>query len=115
MDRNLHVHQRMMLILVEVAQKQFRRRRIVCQQHHCLAWEHVSSVSIAHFYCNEFLTVVYMCIEATTDKHVNGHSFKTHSYSMPTWCDKCGKFLWGLVRQGVQCKGCNIACIVVVV
>ncbi|XP_062509278.1 uncharacterized protein LOC134185494 [Corticium candelabrum] len=51
-----------------------------------------------------------MGTQATTDKHVNGHSFKTHSYSMPTWCDKCGKFLWGLVRQGVQCKECSYNC-----
>nr|WEL12731.1 phosphoinositide-3-kinase regulatory subunit alpha/beta/delta [Halisarca dujardinii] len=37
-----------------------------------------------------------------------GHHFKVHSYTSPHWCDECGKFLWGLVRQGCKCKICGM-------
>ncbi|KAH3760481.1 vacuolar protein sorting-associated protein 9A [Pelomyxa schiedti] len=30
-------------------------------------------------------------------------------FSGPTWCGFCGKFLWGLGRQGLQCKHCSYA------
>ncbi|XP_065905044.1 phosphatidylinositol 3-kinase regulatory subunit alpha-like isoform X2 [Dysidea avara] len=42
------------------------------------------------------------------DFEVGGHWFATHSYNGPTWCDKCGKFLWGLRRQGIKCKVCSM-------
>ena len=38
------------------------------------------------------------------DKHVGGHNFKTYSFPTARWCDICGRFLWGLVRQGMKCK-----------
>ena len=38
------------------------------------------------------------------DKHVGGHNFKTYSFPTARWCDVCGRFLWGLVRQGMKCK-----------
>ena len=39
------------------------------------------------------------------DMQAAGHSFRAHSFAAPHWCDVCGRFLWGLVRQGMRCKG----------
>eukprot|EP00118_Oscarella_pearsei_P021008 m.233539 g.233539 ORF g.233539 m.233539 type:complete len:1168 (+) comp40090_c0_seq2:37-3540(+) len=48
--------------------------------------------------------------KVTQDRHVNGHNFKIHSFSALTWCEKCRKFLWGLIRQGMQCRACGYNC-----
>jgi phosphoinositide-3-kinase regulatory subunit len=42
------------------------------------------------------------------DKFVGGHHFKTDSFTAPRWCDVCGRFMWGLVRQGMKCKACRM-------
>ena len=33
------------------------------------------------------------------------HNLAIHNYKSPTFCDLCGEFLWGLIRQGVKCDG----------
>lgn len=35
------------------------------------------------------------------------HALVVHSYKSPTFCDYCGEMLFGLVRQGLKCDGCN--------
>jgi len=32
------------------------------------------------------------------------HTFAVKSYKSPTFCDHCGTLLWGMWRQGLQCK-----------
>ncbi|XP_052744203.1 serine/threonine-protein kinase D1 isoform X2 [Bicyclus anynana] len=36
------------------------------------------------------------------------HALSVHSYKAPTFCDFCGEMLFGLVRQGLKCEGCNL-------
>ena len=35
------------------------------------------------------------------------HSFISKNFSVPTWCDKCKKFIWGLTRNGLSCSACG--------
>ncbi|KAI5090554.1 protein kinase C, eta, b, partial [Silurus meridionalis] len=36
------------------------------------------------------------------------HRFHVRNYKVPTYCNHCGSLLYGLVKQGLQCKGCKM-------
>ncbi|CEJ01191.1 hypothetical protein RMCBS344292_15837 [Rhizopus microsporus] len=38
------------------------------------------------------------------------HSFDAKTFTHLTYCGHCKQLLWGLVRQGLQCKECGYAC-----
>ncbi|XP_060072755.1 protein kinase C delta type-like isoform X1 [Ylistrum balloti] len=40
---------------------------------------------------------------------VKGHQFIAKFFRQPTYCSFCNEFLWGLNKQGYQCKMCNCA------
>ncbi|VDL73424.1 unnamed protein product [Nippostrongylus brasiliensis] len=33
-----------------------------------------------------------------------GHRFVSVALVQPTWCDKCGDFIWGLLKQASKCE-----------
>ncbi|XP_063962656.1 phosphatidylinositol 3-kinase regulatory subunit alpha-like [Lytechinus pictus] len=35
------------------------------------------------------------------------HRLKERTFSTMQWCDKCGKFMFGLVQQGLECSNCG--------
>ncbi|KAI3354023.1 hypothetical protein L3Q82_018587, partial [Scortum barcoo] len=35
----------------------------------------------------------------------DAHNFHETTYKRPTFCDTCGGFLWGVIKQGYHCKG----------
>ncbi|XP_039249446.1 serine/threonine-protein kinase D1-like [Styela clava] len=40
-------------------------------------------------------------------QQIRPHDLSVHSYKSPTFCDYCAELLWGIVRQGIKCKGCG--------
>lgn len=39
-----------------------------------------------------------------------GHNFEIAQLTNPTFCDKCGDFIWGLYKQAVKCQKCHYTC-----
>ncbi|XP_051934864.1 RAS guanyl-releasing protein 4 isoform X1 [Hippocampus zosterae] len=40
----------------------------------------------------------------------DAHNFHEITYKRPTFCDTCGGFLWGVIKQGYHCRGCGMNC-----
>eukprot|EP00929_Paragymnodinium_shiwhaense_P012412 TRINITY_DN11959_c0_g2_i3.p1 TRINITY_DN11959_c0_g2~~TRINITY_DN11959_c0_g2_i3.p1 ORF type:complete len:193 (-),score=22.06 TRINITY_DN11959_c0_g2_i3:182-760(-) len=44
----------------------------------------------------------------THSKNYAAHKFISQTVNTPTFCEDCGKFLWGLAQQGEECSTCKI-------
>ena len=56
-----------------------------------------------HKHCVEL--VAFSCPNhENAEKGQHPHRFNIHSYRQPTFCDHCGQFIYGLIRQGHQCS-----------
>uniref|UniRef100_A0A9J8CBM2 Protein kinase C n=2 Tax=Cyprinus carpio TaxID=7962 RepID=A0A9J8CBM2_CYPCA len=69
---------------------------------------------VVHKRCHEL--IITKCAglkkqEDTTEERFSvniPHKFSIHNYKVLTFCDHCGSLLWGLLRQGLQCKVCKM-------
>ena len=57
---------------------------------------------VVHKRCQE--KIITTCPETQFESNVP-HLFEVHNYTKLTCCDHCGSLLYGLLRQGLQCKG----------
>ncbi|XP_056296512.1 RAS guanyl-releasing protein 4 isoform X2 [Pseudoliparis swirei] len=51
-----------------------------------------------------------MSICAKLGFNFNAHNFHETTYKRPTFCETCGGFMWGVIKQGYHCKDCGINC-----
>lgn len=85
-------------------------------------WRNVGQYSrnLMEFMKDDYLPPVHM-LGITSQEHIElshfgeqlvlgpgerlgiGHNFLPVQLSGPTWCDKCGEFIWGLYKQCLQC------------
>ncbi|XP_053330856.1 protein kinase C eta type [Spea bombifrons] len=73
---------------------------------------------VVHKRCHQLIVTACTCtnsqakVEAKIYEQRFGinlpHKFRDHNYKVPTFCDHCGSLLWGLVKQGLQCKMCKM-------
>eukprot|EP01104_Vermistella_antarctica_P010600 TRINITY_DN283_c0_g1_i1.p1 TRINITY_DN283_c0_g1~~TRINITY_DN283_c0_g1_i1.p1 ORF type:complete len:689 (-),score=161.60 TRINITY_DN283_c0_g1_i1:79-2073(-) len=47
--------------------------------------------------------------KAHKDEVVRAHTFRMVTFGKPTWCEHCSAFIWGLRRQGLECKLCHVS------
>uniref|UniRef100_A0A6Q2Y381 Protein kinase C n=1 Tax=Esox lucius TaxID=8010 RepID=A0A6Q2Y381_ESOLU len=61
---------------------------------------------VVHKRCHELIITKYTAPHRFS---VNmPHKFGIHNFKVLTFCDHCGSLLWGLLRQGLQCKVCKV-------
>uniref|UniRef100_A0A673H282 RAS guanyl-releasing protein 1-like n=1 Tax=Sinocyclocheilus rhinocerous TaxID=307959 RepID=A0A673H282_9TELE len=56
-----------------------------------------------------FMRGMSVCAKLGFNLH-NLHNFHETTYKRPTFCDTCGGFLWGVIKQGYHCKDCGVNC-----
>ena len=69
-------------------------------------------VCVVHKRCHEMIITRCPGIQEGTEDNTGArfkinvpHRFEVHNYMKFTFCDHCGSLLYGLTRQGLQCKG----------
>uniref|UniRef100_A0A3Q3GE97 Phorbol-ester/DAG-type domain-containing protein n=1 Tax=Labrus bergylta TaxID=56723 RepID=A0A3Q3GE97_9LABR len=63
---------------------------------------------VVHKRCHELIITKCAGMKKQDDTRFSvnvPHKFSIHNFKVLTFCDHCGSLLWGLLRQGLQCKG----------
>ncbi|KAM8921590.1 protein kinase C eta type [Pelodytes ibericus] len=73
---------------------------------------------VVHKRCHQLIVTACTCMNNTAKVETKiyeqrfginlPHKFRDHNYKVPTFCDHCGSLLWGLLKQGLQCKICKM-------
>ncbi|XP_030070303.1 protein kinase C eta type isoform X1 [Microcaecilia unicolor] len=71
---------------------------------------------VVHKRCHQLIVTACTCLNNNTNTKIYQqrfginipHKFNSHNYKVPTFCDHCGSLLWGLMKQGLQCKMCKM-------
>uniref|UniRef100_A0A3B3WMZ3 Protein kinase C n=1 Tax=Poecilia mexicana TaxID=48701 RepID=A0A3B3WMZ3_9TELE len=71
---------------------------------------------VVHKRCHELIITKCAGMKKQDDTQVGSqrfsvnvpHKFSIHNFKVLTFCDHCGSLLWGLLRQGLQCKVCKV-------
>ena len=69
-------------------------------------------VCVVHKRCHEMIITSCPGLQDATGEEGGGarfkinvpHRFEVHNYMKFTFCDHCGSLMYGLTRQGLQCK-----------
>jgi len=72
-------------------------------------------VCVVHKRCHEMIITRCPGIQESTEDNTGArfkinvpHRFEVHNFLKFTWCDHCGSLLYGLTKQGLQCKVCQM-------
>uniref|UniRef100_A0A7N8WRL0 Protein kinase C n=1 Tax=Mastacembelus armatus TaxID=205130 RepID=A0A7N8WRL0_9TELE len=66
---------------------------------------------VVHKRCHELIITKCAGMKKQEDTRFSvnvPHKFSIHNFKVLTFCDHCGSLLWGLLRQGLQCKVCKV-------
>uniref|UniRef100_A0AAY4CEB9 Protein kinase C n=1 Tax=Denticeps clupeoides TaxID=299321 RepID=A0AAY4CEB9_9TELE len=74
-----------------------------CQVCTCVVHKRCHELIITKCPCNNCVKLISFRFSVNMP-----HKFAIHNYKVPTFCDHCGSLLWGLMRQGLQCKVCKM-------
>lgn len=72
-------------------------------------------VCVVHKRCHEMIITRCPGVQESTEDNTGArfkinvpHRFDVHNFLKFTWCDHCGSLLYGLTKQGLQCKVCQM-------
>jgi hypothetical protein len=53
------------------------------------------------------LAVIYL-VNYVDMVNINPHQFKSSMFTIPTACELCSQYIWGISKPGLSCKVCGM-------